>query len=823
MFTDRSSAKRARTPSLIDYLHFDGELGFAVLNSLTDQIAVLDPEGVIVAVNEAWKRFALEDGARHVSQPCVGTNYVDFCRNTYFLKNNDATTVVEGITGVLTGKRKAFRQEYASPAPDRQRWFAMAVYSLRSHGGGAVVVNTEITETKSAQAEIARSEDRFRLMAENAPTFIWISDESAKCTYVNKKWLAQTGRTLQQELGDGWLESIHPEDRADVKKRFLKAFATRSSFELEYRLRSASGQYLWIIDRGAPFYSSAGFRGYVGSATDISEYKRAVKTARLESLYVRLLLNVSNSMHHSPGIKSTVQGCVRYVCRAMKWPVGHARFKDCTPRQHNSNIEAWHFTAPQRKQAAMADLHGIFADAADASIRQKQPIWLLLTNGDANSSRYTKLSHEFGIRAVLSIPIYIGAKSIGFVEFGLPEAERPGRKLLNVMKSIGTELGRLIEKKNTQQAFEMSHQQNRAFFESASFGAAHAEPDGRFMRVNDAMCRITGFSRDELLRMRFSDYTHPEDRAFDKKFDKLFLGEISSYQTEKRIIRKTGETAWVQVDVSVVLDKAGKPLHATGILQDITQRKQAEVALLKTNQEVETLASRLITAQEEERARIARELHDGVGQHAVSLALAIAALQTTVQQWQSSGKISQDFDRELVRLKKYTVELADEIRELSHELHPAVLEHAGFVSAARALCDEFRRRENMRIELIIDKGLQLQSKEASLGLYRILQEALQNIHRHARSKRVSINLSAAQGLVRLAIRDFGVGFDPAIAHTKQSLGMISMQERTRILGGTFHLTTSSKHGTEITIEVPQNQSQIRRQTEFPPQRLKALG
>jgi signal transduction histidine kinase len=322
--------------------------------------------------------------------------------------------------------------------------------------------------------------------------------------------------------------------------------------------------------------------------------------------------------------------------------------------------------------------------------------------------------------------------------------------------------------------------------------------------------------------MQFNDYTHPEDRALDEKFAKLIRGEIGGYKSEKRIIRKTGETAWVQVDVSMARDKAGKPLYTAGILQDITQRKQAEAALLKANEEVETLAARLITAQEEERARIARELHDGVGQHAVSLALAIAALQTSAQQWQSAGKVSQDLDRELARLKKYTVELADGIRELSHELHPAVLEHAGFVSAVRALCDEYRRRENMRIELSIEKGLQLQKKDASLGLYRILQEALQNIHRHARSKRVAISLSAAQGLIRLAIRDFGVGFDPTVARTKHSLGMISMQERTRILGGTFHLTTSARHGTEIMIEVPQNHLQISK-TELPSPRMKALG
>jgi PAS domain S-box-containing protein len=822
MFPDRSSAKRTKPPSFIDYLHFDRELGFAILNSLADHIAVLNRDGTIIAVNEAWNKFALENGAPDTTRLSVGANYIEVCRAALLPKDQMTAAAVEGIAGVLSGKRKAFRQEYACPTPHQPRWFAMAVYSLRSHGGGAVVVHTEITDAKSTRSELERSEDRFRLLAENAPMLIWICDESGKWTYFNKKWLAHTGRSLQQELGDGWAESVHPDDRASVKNRFMKAFAARSPFELEYRLRNASGQYQWVIDRGAPFYSSEGFRGYVGSALDINEYKRAVKTARLESLYVRLLVNVSNSIHHSTSIKHALQECVDCVCKAMKWPVGHARFKDSTSRQLNSVVQAWHFTDRQRKQPEMADLVNLFTETSEASVRQKQPLWVPLNYGDTNSPRHTKLSRELGVRSVISIPVHIGARPVGSVEFGLAENERPGKKLLNVMKSIGTELGRLIERKVTQHAFELSHQQNRAFFDSASFGAGQVEPSGKFIRVNDAMCRITGYSRAELLRMQFNDYTHPEDRALDEKFAKLIRGEIGGYKSEKRIIRKTGETAWVQVDVSMARDKAGKPLYTAGILQDITQRKQAEAALLKANEEVETLAARLITAQEEERARIARELHDGVGQHAVSLALAIAALQTSAQQWQSAGKVSQDLDRELARLKKYTVELADGIRELSHELHPAVLEHAGFVSAVRALCDEYRRRENMRIELSIEKGLQLQKKDASLGLYRILQEALQNIHRHARSKRVAISLSAAQGLIRLAIRDFGVGFDPTVARTKHSLGMISMQERTRILGGTFHLTTSARHGTEIMIEVPQNHLQISK-TELPSPRMKALG
>src|SRR5215467_4190820 len=103
MFTDRSSAKRSKALSLIDNLHFDGELGFAVLNSLADHIAVLDREGTIIAVNEAWKRFALENGARDTKQLSVGVNYLHICRTALFRKDRAAAGALEGVASVLSG------------------------------------------------------------------------------------------------------------------------------------------------------------------------------------------------------------------------------------------------------------------------------------------------------------------------------------------------------------------------------------------------------------------------------------------------------------------------------------------------------------------------------------------------------------------------------------------------------------------------------------------------------------------------------------------------------------------------------------------------
>jgi PAS domain S-box-containing protein len=112
----------------------------------------------------------------------------------------------------------------------------------------------------------------YRLLVEQAPIMIWRTDSQASCDYFNERWLAFTGRTFAQELGDGWSEGVHPEDREMCLRTFLEAFARRASFEMEYRLRRHDGEYRWVFDRGGPVMGPDGsFVGYVGSCVDVTE------------------------------------------------------------------------------------------------------------------------------------------------------------------------------------------------------------------------------------------------------------------------------------------------------------------------------------------------------------------------------------------------------------------------------------------------------------------------------------------------------------------------------------------------------------------------
>jgi PAS domain S-box-containing protein len=146
---------------------------------------------------------------------------------------------------------------------------------------GMVLVFRDVTASKRVQAALEESEHRFRDIADTAPVLIWISDASALCTYFNKPWLDFTGRTLAEELGNGWAEGVHPDDYERCLETYLSAFAARQPFEMEYRLRRADGQYRWVYDKAVPRFTGQGaFVGFIGSCTDITDTKRVENQQR---------------------------------------------------------------------------------------------------------------------------------------------------------------------------------------------------------------------------------------------------------------------------------------------------------------------------------------------------------------------------------------------------------------------------------------------------------------------------------------------------------------------------------------------------------------
>jgi len=246
-------------------------------------------------------------------------------------------------------------------------------------------------------------------------------------------------------------------------------------------------------------------------------------------------------------------------------------------------------------------------------------------------------------------------------------------------------------------------------------------------------------------------------------------------------------------------------LMIAALLAQRARRRRAEAVILANEgvlrasyERIRDLAGRLITAQEAERARIGRELHDGVSQEVTGLAIGLSSLKRCLR-----GVDSVDVEDALSDLQRRTTALGEEIRHLSHDLHPGVLHHVGLVAALRDHCREFGRQHRIETTFVADNDLERIDGDAALSLYRVAQEALRNISKHAAAAHARVVLARTDDVLELAIADDGHGFDAAHPGADHAgLGLRSIDERVRLINGTVRLESKQDCGTTLRVQVP---------------------
>jgi signal transduction histidine kinase len=217
--------------------------------------------------------------------------------------------------------------------------------------------------------------------------------------------------------------------------------------------------------------------------------------------------------------------------------------------------------------------------------------------------------------------------------------------------------------------------------------------------------------------------------------------------------------------------------------------------LTRANEALEELAGRLINAQEQERSRIGRELHDHISQ-------TLGVLTIKIDQLRAEEDIPAPVTQALDELRQDSVDVADDVHRLSHRLHSSTLDYLGLVPALQKLTDEFSARHGIAIELTHDAVPQTLPSDVSLCLFRVTEESLTNIAKHSGASSAYVTLRGAPDGLHLTIRDTGAGFDPADLDTRAGLGFVSMRERLRVLHGTLRVDAARQRGTCIEVTIP---------------------
>jgi PAS domain S-box-containing protein len=281
---------------------------------------------------------------------------------------------------------------------------------------------------------------------------------------------------------------------------------------------------------------------------------------------------------------------------------------------------------------------------------------------------------------------------------------------------------------------------------------------------------------------------HPDDRERLKASIAELSPDEPNLLISYRMLRPDGALMWVERTSRAHFDEQGRMLRIVGMVTDITQRKLAEEALA-------SVGRRLIGAQEQERTRIARELHDDIGQR-------LSLLTIELDQLHKGLFDLSDVRSRIGELWKQTSELTSDIHSLSHELHSSKLEHLGVAAAIREFCREFGQQQNAEVDVETHDFSGLLPPDNALCLFRVLQEALHNSAKHSGVRHFEVRLWGTPGEVHLTVSDSGVGFNSEAARESRGLGLISMEERLKLVNGSLLIDSQPEHGTTIHARVP---------------------
>jgi PAS domain S-box-containing protein len=347
----------------------------------------------------------------------------------------------------------------------------------------------------------------------------------------------------------------------------------------------------------------------------------------------------------------------------------------------------------------------------------------------------------------------------------------------------------ITERKRAEQNLRESEERFRLVANKAPVLIWMSGTDKLCTFFNQCWLEFTGRTTEQELGEGWISGVHPEDlqrclRIYSGAFDARV-----EFEMEYRLRRSDGKYRWM-VDYGVPrVASDGTFRGYIGSCVDITERKLSEESL-------EELSGRLIAAQDEERTRIARELHDDFSQRLALQGVGLAQL------WKKLPETEVEDRARVQELLKRTQEMSSDMHSLSHQLHSTKLEHVGLAPAVMGLCQELSLKYNIQVEFV-DLGISSAiSKDVALCLFRIAQEALSNVVKHSRAKQAKAELCTANNEIRLRIVDTGVGFDPAIRSADVGIGLLSMRERLRLVGGRLAIHSAPMRGTEILAEVP---------------------
>jgi PAS domain S-box-containing protein len=602
----------------------------------------------------------------------------------------------------------------------------------------------ESAERKRAEEALRESEERFRAIVENAPFGYYRVGRDGLWQYVNPVWERMHGLSSEEVIGKPF-EITQPPDSVGEARELVKRALAGETIVGEFSRLTREGNTEYHSFNIQPVKHRAGIVGIEGFINDITERRRMEEALRASEELYRVLFerNLAGIMQTS--LDGRILNCNEAFARIF----GYASRDELMSRRAS---DLWF--DPAGREAFVARIQGeATLSNIELRLRRKdgQPVWVL--------------------------------ENLSVVKRG--EGQDP------ILEATMLDI---TERKGAEEALRESEERFRSLVENATVGIYRTTPDGHILMANPALVRMLGFDSFEELAAR-----NLEREGFESSYPRSVFRE--RIEREGQVIGL--ESAWISRDGSVnfvresgraVRADDGRVLYYDGIVEDITTRRHAEEGMRR-------LSGRLLRLQDEERRRIARELHETAAQDLAALVINLNMVKD------SAPRLSPRASACLAESLELAEQCSREIRTLSYLLHPPLVDEAGLAPALRWYTAGFAQRSGIEVHVEVSPEFGRLPSEFELTLYRIVQEALTNIHLHSGSKTARIFLQRWPNGIVLTVADEGHGFPSAALGTAGpestdiGVGIPGMRERLRQLGGRLHIQSGSR-GTTLRAILP---------------------
>jgi len=661
-------------------------------------------------------------------------------------------------------------------------------------------VDAEIVAALAAQAgtilergllieQLKSAESRHRQILESASEGIYGLDLDGICTFINKAGAAMLGYRPEELTGRRMHSLVHhtrpdglpyPEEECPTERSRRHG---RPSHLIEDSYWRKDGTSFPVQLSCAPLVRDGALLGAVVTFFDITERKQAEMRKVLD-------YSITQALIESTTVEETNQKVLQVVCGVLGWEWSAVWEVD---KQANvlRPMMIWHkpeFAAPEFEAITRKMTFAPGVGLPGRVWSTGAPAYIPDVTRDRNFPRAPSAT-QAGLRGGFAFPVQLGGDIIGVMEFFSRETREPSRDVMDLLDTLGSQIGLQIARKRAEETIRESRDYYLKLLEEFPAPIWKSGLDAKSDYFNKSWLAFTGRTLEQELGDGWAEGVHPEDR------DRCMMTYLAAFRArepfemEYRLRYYDGEYHSI-IDIGrPYFDLDGNFAGFIGSVYDITERKQTEEALRQAH-------GCLQIAQEEERKRIAREIHDELGQQLTMLRFGLVKLAET------EPSSLAELRKKARALTKPVDTMIDTVRRIATALRPSILDDLGLAAALEWLITDFRAKTDIPCEASLAPLPAELDENRSLALFRILQEALTNIARHAQATRVTISLQQTAEALVLEVHDNGHGLTEAQRTSPDAIGLFGMQERALLVGGTVTIQSRPGKGTTVTARIP---------------------